>query len=380
MNDRKEPLVHEVLLHDQAGVADDEPVERARHVSGKFGSVKPDSALEAQIQASLDSATEQDFPDDTTPDHLAGLIQERNTEDQVIAPSGSKLANAMARMVQWVDPLNHADDAVADARSNKASWPKKLYLGYMTQVKKKDLLRYIGEWVNDNADTKAGCFYQIVPWNGGFAFEIQEGGAGHGVLKTALEVLAREGEVTLPAVDRFVQIALKPVGFTTYLLNEFEDQQVSEGLIFKDPLSPVYTRNHGLMLSGVIAALLGILVFLGSWVVVYSVYNKDKVPVFSKSTYQLPWQNLDKIDAILTKPNTYLSKLTFSGGNWKLEEMRVEPAILPAQPQTTQPAPMDEPLATQVPLNGQPAVVPGAAEENTKMLNELEKTIAESKN
>lgn len=380
MNDRKEPLVHEELLHDQAGLADDEPVERARHVSGKFGSVKPDAALEAQIQASLDSATEQDFPDDTMPDHLAGLIKERNTEDQLIAPSGSKLANAMARMVQWVDPLNHADDAVADARSNKASWPKKLYLGYMTQVKKKDLLRYIGEWVNDNADTKAGCFYQIVPWNGGFAFEIQEGGAGHGVLKTALEVLAREGEVTLPAVDRFVQIALKPVGFTTYLLNEFEDQQVSEGLIFKDPLSPVYTRNHGLMLSGVIAALLGILVFLGSWVVVYSVYNKDKVPVFSKSTYQLPWQNLDKIDAILTKPNTYLSKLTFSGGNWKLEEMRVEPVILPAQPQTTQPAPMDEPLATQVPLNGQPAVVPGAAEENTKMLNELEKTIAESKN
>jgi hypothetical protein len=380
MSDRKEPLVHEELLHDLSGFTEDEPVERARHVSGKFGSVKPDRALEAQIQASLDSATEQDFPDDTTPDHLAGLINERNTDDQMIAPSGSKLANAMARMVQWVDPLNHADDAVADARSNKASWPKKLYLGYMTQVKKKDLLRYIGEWVNDNADTKAGCFYQIVPWNGGFAFEIQEGGAGHGVLKTALEVLAREGEVTLPAVDRFVQIALKPVGFTTYLLNEFEEQQVSEGLIFKDPLSPVYTRNHGLMLSGVIAALLGILVFLGSWVVVYSVYNKDKVPVFSKATYQLPWQNIDKIDAILTKPNTYLSKLTFGGGNWKLEEMRVEPATLPAQPQTTQPVPMDEPLATQVPLNGQPAVVAGTAEENTKMLNELEKTIAESKN
>lgn len=380
MNDRKEPLVHEELLLDEADYADDEPIEVARHVTGRFGSVKPDAALEAQIQTSLDSATERDFPDDTTPDSLAGLAGEINAEEPQSAPGGSKLAHAMARMVQWVDPLNHADDASADARSNKANWPKKLYLGYMTQVKKKDLLRYIGEWVNDNADSKAGCFYQIVPWNGGYAFEIQEGGAGHGVLKTALAVLARDGEVTLPAVDRFVQIALKPLGFTTYLLNEFEEQQVSEGLIFKDPLSPVYTRNHALMLSGVIAVLLGVLVFLGSWVVVYSVYNKDKVPVFSKATYQLPWQNLDKIDAILAKPDTYLSKLTFSGGNWKLEEMKVEPVPAPAEPQPIQPAPMNNPMLNQAPLNGQQAVVPGAAEENKKMLNELEKTIGESKN
>jgi hypothetical protein len=183
-----------------------------------------------------------------------------------------------------------------------------------------------------------------------------------------LEALDTQGEVTLPANDRNVQLVRKPVGFSTYMPNELEEQVISPNLYFSDPLKPVYSRHHGLMVSGVVASLFGVVAFLSAWFAVYQVYDKHKVPVYSQAAHQLPWQQLAKVESVLQKPDAYLHKLSYQNGAWKLEEIKV------AQEQN--PAAVPPISASQAPSNVDAAT---QGIERAKILNELEKTISESK-
>jgi hypothetical protein len=343
---------------------DDDPVEMGSRVSGKFGNFQVDQGINTEVEARLSEATDSDYVED-------GIASTNDPLPEGVATKQGHFKRLAERFMRWADPLNHP--AQPYTSEEPENWPKKLHVGYMSEVKKKDLLRYIGEWVIDNAESKTACFYQIVPWSGGYAYEIQEGGAGLGVLRSALEALIEQGEITLPASDRNVQIVRKAVGFTTYMPSELEEQAISPNLYFKDELKPVYSRHHGLMMAGVIAALFGVFAFLSAWFVVYSVYDKSQVPVYSKSGYQLPFQQMSKVDEVLGKPGVYLNKLSYQNGAWKLEETRVVQDVTQREPMP-QAIPMSTDSTSLIP--GSPAA---RSDENKKILSELEKTISESK-
>ena len=344
-------------------LGEDELIEVSPRISGRFGGLNIDQGISEDFQTRLAQATEADFTEE--------LPQSASRQEGFPAATNLKgrhmgrTRGMMERFMRWADPLNHPVEP--ESPEDPANWPKKLHMGFMSEVKRKDLLRYIGEWVIDNAESKTACFYQIVPWSGGFAYEVQEGGAGFGVLRSALEALDTQGEVTLPANDRNVQLVRKAVGFATYMPNELEEQVISPNLFFTDPLKPVYSRHHGLMVSGVLASLFGVVAFLSAWFVVYQIYGKDKVPVYSQSSHELPWQQLGKVESVLQKPEAYLHKLTYQNGAWRVEEKKVV---------------QEQPTAAPAPPINQPATSVDAASqriERANILNELEKTISESK-
>jgi len=343
---------------------DDDFVEVSPRITGRFGSVNIDEQVSEDFQARLAQATEADFVEEPAQPPLGD--EAYPGAPRLKKRRASRTKGMLERFMRWADPLNYPVEP--ESLEDPANWPKKLHMGFMTEVKRKDLLRYIGEWVIDNAESKTACFYQIVPWSGGFAYEIQEGGGGFGVLRSALEALDTQGEVTLPANDRNVQLVRKPVGFSTYMPNELEEQVISPNLYFSDPLKPVYSRHHGLMVSGVVASLFGVVAFLSAWFAVYQVYDKHKVPVYSQAAHQLPWQQLAKVESVLQKPDAYLHKLSYQNGAWKLEEIKV------AQEQN--PAAVPPISASQAPSNVDAAT---QGIERAKILNELEKTISESK-
>lgn len=211
-----------------------------------------------------------------------------------------------------------------DSLGEKELYPKKIYVGLLNNVRKKDLIGYIDEWIVDNNCNRSSCAYQIVPYMGGFAFEVHEGGAGRGTLQKVLRSLATEEEITIPSNDRYVRVAKKHDGFSVYLLNEFEKHEASECVEFHEVLSPVYKRNHGLMLTGVISALFASVFFLSTWFMVYTVYNKEKVAVFTPTRVELPSQQISKITDIAKREDAYLKSLVYANGKWKINLETVE--------------------------------------------------------
>ena len=251
-----------------------------------------------------------------------------------------------SKLLQLNDPLNHA--GAEGEIDEAANWPRQIQIGFMTEVKKKDLLRYIGEWVSDNATSKSACFYQILPYNGGLAYEIQEGGSGSGVLKSAIETLSRHSEVIIPSSERYLQLSIKPSGFSSYLLDEFETKLPSPELVFKDQLKPVFSRHHGLMVAGLLSALLGVATICSAWFMVYGVYNKEKVPVYANAHYELPSQQLRKVSDVLNQPNSYLDRLEFKGDKWNLIIKKSLSVASPPQAPALNPLPVVDPALAEI--------------------------------
>lgn len=195
-------------------------------------------------------------------------------------------------------------------------WPKKLYIGFLMNVRKKDLFDYIDEWIQDNNCNRSSCYFQAIAWAGGFAFEIHEGGTGKGSLGSVLENLQSVDELTIPSSDRFVRIAKRKEGFSSYLLNEFEPQEKSAGIEFKDNMSRFYKRNHAFMISGLTLSFLSSIFFFSSWFVVNTA-TSNKVPVFYRSTSNLPHEQINKIADIANKENMYLKSIKLKDGKWK---------------------------------------------------------------
>jgi hypothetical protein len=217
------------------------------------------------------------------------------------------------------------------------SWPKKIYIGFLANVKKKDLVGYIDEWIYDNGCNRSSCSYQAIAWNGGFAFEVHEGGAGRGALQSVLRLLTAQDEVVVPSNDRSLRVSKRFDGFSSYFLNEFEKQSPTNEVVFKESLAPVYKRNHGLMLSGLIAGVFSVLFLLASWLLVYTIYNKSKVAVFAPVTVEMPAQQISKIADISKRDDAFLKSLIFTGGKWKINlETVVQPEpIAPIEPPIT---------------------------------------------
>lgn len=326
MNNSEQPGVDELLHRLQAAGKsekqgpDEEYTESCPVLSERFAGMKeaqqhrtedlnPDLSVTAGLSAAdREEAAEQDgFDDPIGRIHYKkpGLI--------------SRLAERLTRLT---DPLNHEPD---NDGAEVANWPKQIHIGFMAQVKKRDLLFHIGEWVTDNASSKASCFYQITPYSGGFAYEIQEGGSGQGVLKSALETLGRHSEVIIPSSERYLQLSIKQPGFSSYLLDEDDSRLPSPELTFKDQLKPVFSRHHGLMTAGILSALLGLAAIGSSWFMVYAIYNKDKVPVYAKTRYELPSEQLRKVNDILNQGNSYLQRLEFKADRWNLVVKQTDP-------------------------------------------------------
>ena len=239
--------------------------------------------------------------------------------------------------------------------------PKKIYIGLLNNIRKKDLIGYIDEWIVDNHCNRSSCAYQVVPFRGGYAFEVHEGGAGRGALQSVIKSLELEEEITVPSSDRYLRVAKKHDGFSVYLLNEFEKHEASECVQFKDALNPVYKRNHGLMLTGVISALFASAVFLSTWFMVYTLYNKDKVAVFTPTTIELPSQQISKINDIAKRDDAYLKSLMYANGKWKINLETVEvkkplpiPSPAPVSGAESNPLPNTGSVPTHPVLPGQP--------------------------
>lgn len=260
--------------------------------------------------------------------------------------------------------------------------PKKIYIGLLNNIRKKDLIGYIDEWIVDNNCNRSSCAYQVVPFMGGFAFEVHEGGAGRGVLHSVLKSLDVVDEITVPSNDRYLRVAKKHDGFSVYLLNEFEKHEASDCIEFKDALSPVYKRNHGLMIAGIISALFASVFFLTTWFMVYTLYNKDKVAVFTPVSIELPSQQINKINDIAKREDAYLKSLIYANGKWKINLETVEvkkgtPAAnsVPVAPEGGLQAPGVMPAPTMLP--GQPQAQVDI--QLIKLHKDLVQTLAEQK-
>lgn len=280
------------------------------------------------------------IPDESGPARPARLAQLSSEEGIDLNKASDKKPRKRlsTRLKEFFDPKIWPTDL--DDVDGHQSWPKKIYIGFLANVKKKDLIGYIDEWIYDNGCNRSSCSYQAIAWNGGFAFEVHEGGAGKGALQSVLRLLASQDEVVVPSNDRSLRVSKRFDGFSSYFLNEFEKNTHTDDVVFKDSLTPVYKRNHGLMLGGLIAGLFATLFLLASWLLVYTIYNKNKVAVFAPVTVEMPSQQISKIADISKRDDAFLKSLTFSGGKWKINLESV------AQPDPV--APVE-----------QPAVMPG---------------------
>lgn len=321
------------LQGETAGVSDPEPVESSPVIAKRLAEFNRNQPNERTPNSPTGNGEETFTLDESLWTSLGGdLGDDELQDDQKPQRRPGWFAKLKARIGRFSDPINH--DHFEDDGEAVAHWPKQIHIGFMTQVKKKDLMFHISEWVSDNASSKSSCFYQLLPFSGGYAYEIQEGGSGRGALKSALELVAKYGEVVVPSSERHLQLSLKQPGFSAYLLDESDQRGPSPELTFTDPLRPVFSRHHGLMVTGFVSAFFGLASLGAAWFLVYTVYDRDKVPVYEKARYELPSDQMRKVNDVMNQPQAYLERLTYTGGRWSLDIKQV------AAPTEAQAAPL----------------------------------------
>lgn len=213
--------------------------------------------------------------------------------------------------------------------------PIKLLVGYLTDTTEKDTYYYMLGVAERNLDSDNIGWAGLFPFEGGFAYEIHEGGNGRSYLESVIEhfrslppFTADEDQyVFIHTTSRTVRIERTKTGLHAVLLPEGETPEESEFVQQGKKLTPLVEKRTGLFLSGVALLLVGLMAMAGAFITRYQPYTPgvlkmDRVPVA-----QLPfsqWVNVMRVPS-----NDYVTALRYEKGKWVVETALTGKAGLP---------------------------------------------------
>ncbi|WP_415912641.1 hypothetical protein [Neptuniibacter sp. QD37_11] len=218
--------------------------------------------------------------------------------------------------------LEHIDDL-----------PQNLYIGHMSNMKKSDLDAYVRGLAEEKFDSLRIVKYGMVKFGGGFLYEVHEGGAGKGIIKSLIKALkdTDESEFIIPTADRWVKVVRKDNGIVCYLLpdNAPQDEGLapSASIQYKDSLKPMVNGGYGFMVFGIVFGVIGALFATGGAVAKYLVIDKKEVverKVFGKDT---PLNQISELIKYSTSEHEYVVAMKYENGAWTFDTGRLEERI-----------------------------------------------------
>lgn len=203
------------------------------------------------------------------------------------------------------------------------SLPAKVIFGYYAHIKKKDLLNYLDAKAKSSLAFE-DSYYNVTPYKDGFLWELHEGGSGKGALSS---VKAKLGAGDEPIVIRTSIGGIRVSKNTTkgtidcYNLSEDDSSSASNGIHFKDSMSPIVSKGYGTFIAGLILFSLSVLSLFLSALFKFVIFNQSVDAEPHKSKYSMPMSAYDRIVNVGEDDDRiYIHNFYFDRGQWKIKK------------------------------------------------------------
>lgn len=204
--------------------------------------------------------------------------------------------------------------------------PLRLLIGWLPKVSVRDARLYVTGLADKHCQSARDTGYLLVPFDNGWAYEVQEGGAGKAYLPALLKVFseARKQETPLDEVDRFVietssrrvQVELQPEGFSAVYLPESALTPATQGLIAETPLRTLVPERRSVLFIGGAILAAGVLSFAASLIWRYQPQLTPNAPVVSFGKGSLAYDQWNLLVSTPIPPGTMVTKLEYTKGKW----------------------------------------------------------------
>lgn len=213
-------------------------------------------------------------------------------------------------------------NTVVDKRERILSLPKQLMIGFYANIKPADLKNYLFAKAKSNM-LPDNTYYAIKKFENGYLWELQEGGAGKGILSSVVEKLKTVDDIIIETADRPVRIMRKSSGdgISAFILNEDDKVTPTEGVVYKEKLKPVVRTGFGPFITSLVFAGAGVLAAASTLIFKYGLFHQPEPLKFVIEKEELPVSQMDAISWVLEDPNSYLTKLTYSKKDgWQMDK------------------------------------------------------------
>jgi hypothetical protein len=238
--------------------------------------------------------------------------------------------------------------------SKDAAWhrgdqgtPLQLFIGFLPEAEAKDAREYAFGVAERNATNPISALYGVFPYNGGFAYEVHEGGHGKSYLPTVIEYFQslgpfNPGEASMAHIrtaSRIVQVERTRQGLVAFLLPEKDETPQSEWLKPGKALKPAISLKKGMLGAGAGVFIMGAAAMIAAILIVPMLPKPVAEPIGIPPP-MIPYHILpiSQWEALMTASQQGpVGALKFEGGKWIIQPEAAPPAG---------PAPIPPPVPT----------------------------------
>lgn len=208
------------------------------------------------------------------------------------------------------------------------SSPNSILIGYYSDIKLHDLKAYLYNMAEEELVLKSS-FYQIIKYESGYIWEIQEGGEGKGVLKSLISLLETHEDVIIETSKRNIKIKKKDngLGIVSYFLNESDNSTQTPGIYFSDKMKRLKSTGYPFYKFGKSILFAGIFCIFLSYTFKYVVFNKERMISHSAINIELPISKIEQIKKINASDNNFIESIVYKNKKWEIIESSTKKAI-----------------------------------------------------
>lgn len=225
----------------------------------------------------------------------------------------------------------------------EASGPIKAALGWLEGGSRRDSVDFAKGYATKHFDAPAICWHAVMPFMGGWLWEVQEGGPGRSFLPSVAKALAEGVEQSWFRVGtRAYSISMRDGRPFCVLLPAAESKVLIDGdvgkLVAKGQMTHVINRGTGMLVFGSTIFVTG-LIFLSAATGFYTLRQQFVPSERVVDATLLPHRQWSRVQSIPT--NLYVETMKLEAGDEQWQTA-IKP-ILPPKPATVQPAAADGP-------------------------------------
>lgn len=219
--------------------------------------------------------------------------------------------------------------------------PVQVFIGFLSNASKKDAVKYAIGVAETNAINVVNTAYAVFPWNGGWVYEVHEGGPRRAYLPAILRFFDAHGEhakldelvVTISTARRSVKVERTHSGLTAFLMPESFEGEQTPWLEPGPALKPAVPVRLGALAAGGAIFGTGFIAMLAAFLL------RPEPPVVKAQRIDVPYDQLPiSLWPTLLKASSsgYVSALQYSNGKYTFSiaehSKPVEATVTPPPP------------------------------------------------
>lgn len=198
------------------------------------------------------------------------------------------------------------------------SLPEQIFIGYYAHIKKRDLLKYVGGYVESHCNSPKTARYQVRKYLHGYMYEIHDGGNAGGVLGSVINLLNNGEHAIVRTASRKILITSADSGPASYLMREGDPRQPSASVDYKNTLKPAHSSGNVAIAYGITVFVSGLCIAVAGLAANSMSETEARQPVFEVANKVTPFDGLLEIREQMPSRSQHVDRLSYRNGNWEV--------------------------------------------------------------